>query len=332
MMLKRINSLRLTCLLGALFLVLAYDLVTTAQSVSQFDRGTPPQHAAGLSVGTYISTDLGAINLGNGALNISLHIGDVGGRGFSFPINLNYSSKVWSALGNNDIGPDCATLKSVVSAVYGQNTYDADLYNRVAGNPAGWTYGGVPALKAQGVLISPVMGQSCAWRFALVKLTVLMPDGGSIELRDDVFDGEPQPAQTDGGCLARDANRGTSWHATDGSGIVFVSDGGTQGASYGDLSGTVITADGLRYHFTNVTYSGGIQSANQIHNLARCDKVTDRNGNFIQIAYPGPGPFKETDFTDQLGRLITVRKNAVDPDNPGGPNVPLLISVPGYSG
>jgi RHS repeat-associated protein len=180
------------------------------------------------------------------------------------------------------------------------------------------------------VLIKPVTGQSCAWQFALTKLTLIMPDKGEIQFRDDVFDGEPQPAQTDGACLARDANRGTSWHATEGSGMVFVSDSGSLGVSYGDLSGTVITADGSRYHFVNVTYPGGIQSDNNIHNLARCDKITDRNGNFIQIAYPAQ--FKEVDFTDQLGRLTTIKRNADDPTNPSGPKVPLLITLPGYNG
>lgn len=68
------------------------------QDTSQYDRGTPPQHAAGVSpIGSYMSTDLGSINLSNGALNIALPFSLVGGRGFSLPLTLNYSSKVWSA-------------------------------------------------------------------------------------------------------------------------------------------------------------------------------------------------------------------------------------------
>jgi hypothetical protein len=68
------------------------------QTSNQYDKGTPPQHAAGVSpLGSYTSSDLGTVNLSNGALNIRLPLGSVGGRGFSLPLTLNYSSKVWSA-------------------------------------------------------------------------------------------------------------------------------------------------------------------------------------------------------------------------------------------
>src|SRR5207302_4199856 len=61
-----------------------------AQDQGQYDHGTPPQHAAGVSpLGSYTSADLGAINLTNGALNIKLSLGSVGGRGFSLPLTLN---------------------------------------------------------------------------------------------------------------------------------------------------------------------------------------------------------------------------------------------------
>ena len=66
--------------------------------VSQYDKGTPPQQASGVSaLGSYISTDLGVVNLSNGALSIKLPLGQVGGRGLWVPISLNYSSKLWSA-------------------------------------------------------------------------------------------------------------------------------------------------------------------------------------------------------------------------------------------
>jgi RHS repeat-associated protein len=171
----------------------------------------------------------------------------------------------------------------------------------------------------------------CDFHYALVKLTLVMPDRGEIELRDDAFDGEPRTAQPLGsGCVATDANRGTRWHATDGSGTIFVSDSGSNGVSYGDLSGTIITADGMRYHFVNRDYPGGIQNTQQIHYLARCDTITDRNGNFVQISYSNG--LKTIQFTDQLGRVTIVKKNATDPDNPGGPTLPLLVTLPGYQG
>src|SRR5215470_1995950 len=68
------------------------------QEQSQYDKGTPPQHAAGVSpLGSYTSTDLGSVNLSNGALNFKIPLATVGGRGFAIPLTLNYSSKVWSS-------------------------------------------------------------------------------------------------------------------------------------------------------------------------------------------------------------------------------------------
>src|SRR3989449_11776695 len=85
-------------LLRAVPLIFIFACAGLAQDQSQYDHGTPPQHAAGLSaIGSYISSNLGTVNLSNGSLNFKLPLGAVGGRGFSLPLTLNYSSKVWSA-------------------------------------------------------------------------------------------------------------------------------------------------------------------------------------------------------------------------------------------
>src|SRR5882672_8805128 len=87
----------------AAILLFALNITVQAQSWTQYDQGTPPQHSAGVSpLGSYISTDLGTVNLSNGSLNLSLPMGSAGGRGFSLPIALNYSSKVWS-LGHDTV-------------------------------------------------------------------------------------------------------------------------------------------------------------------------------------------------------------------------------------
>src|SRR6266446_212094 len=87
-----------TVLLFIVFIALFVCAISaTAQEQSQYDRGTPPQHAAGVSaLGSYTSADIGTINLSNGALNFRLPLGNVGGRGFWLPLTLNYTSKVWS--------------------------------------------------------------------------------------------------------------------------------------------------------------------------------------------------------------------------------------------
>src|ERR1051326_2356272 len=95
-----LQTLRTRCVQVAVILLVLLTSLANAlgKNSSQYDKGTPPQHAAGVSpLGSYTSADLGNINLSNGALNISLPLGSIGGRGFSLPLTLNYSSKVWSA-------------------------------------------------------------------------------------------------------------------------------------------------------------------------------------------------------------------------------------------
>src|SRR5262245_36590686 len=122
--------------------------------VSQYDKGTPPQHAAGVSsFGSYISTDLGVVNLSNGALSIKLPLGQVGGRGFWAPISLNYSSKLWSAIKGLETNPwpPPGHRESVAFAAYDDPGNTLDFFSRVA---PGWTIGGAPTLKAQGLGIA----------------------------------------------------------------------------------------------------------------------------------------------------------------------------------
>ena len=60
-----------------LFVMSLSSFITVlGQAQSQYDKGTPPQLAAGVSSsGSYMSTELGTINLTNGALNISIPLG-----------------------------------------------------------------------------------------------------------------------------------------------------------------------------------------------------------------------------------------------------------------
>src|SRR6267142_4231994 len=139
-------------------LLVALCISVQAQSWTQYDQGTPPQHSAGVSqLGSYISTDLGTVNVSNGSLNLSLPMGVAGGRGFSLPIALNYSSKVWS-LGHDTVihpapCPGCENPDALmVYAEYGQGDFQVPIYNRIA---PGWTINAAPVLKSQFVGITP---------------------------------------------------------------------------------------------------------------------------------------------------------------------------------
>jgi RHS repeat-associated protein len=291
-----------------------------AQETSQFDKGTPPQQAAGVSsLGSYMSTDLGTVNLSNGALNFRIPLGTVGGRGFSVPLTLNYSSKVWSATKGQDYYGD--PYYTNYPAAYA-------VYNDPKGG-GGWHLGAAPIISAQGVGITAQAcpGTSCGgYLKGLTKLTIKLPDKGEVELRDDLYDGAPLGTSPDGSGIARlDGNRGQRWHATDGSGTIFISDN-ANGVVKGDLNGLLITGDGTRYRF-QMTYAGTPMTLN-MSVAARCYSITDRNGNQISISYPSS---TETRFTDQLGRITKVQYEAPDPAN-AGITLAVLITFPGYGG
>jgi len=314
-----------TTLIAAMIMMLVLAFTTAAQSntISQYDRGTPPPHTAGVSpFNSYLSADLGVINLSNGALNIRLPLGEIGGRGFSVPINLNYSSKVWSgSRGTITVPPN--QQAPVAYAKYDDLANSTDIYNKLA---AGWTIGAAPFLKVRGQGINSVNNpvNGCTdFTWVVVKLTLALPDKGEIEFRDDAFEGAPAAAQifAGTGCRTQDANRGNRWHATDGSGAIFINEV-ANGVVNGNVAGKVITADGMIYHFVN-TGAGNLGGSANVNAIGRCDWIQDRNGNKITIAYPNAST---VEYTDQLGRTTTVQFFQTT-----SPGLALRVTVPGYN-
>ena len=164
------------------------------------------------------------------------------------------------------------------------------------------------------VQIQKITGGPCndGYTYLLTKLTLKLPDGGEVEFRDDLYDGAPLSASN---CGASAASRGTRWHSADGSGMVFINDVDNGVGSYPvpNLGGVVVTRDGTRYKFG----AGGL-----------CTSITDRNGNKLAIDYFTPA---EVRYTDQLGRVTTIKQNAPDPDNPSI-TLAILATFPGYQG
>src|SRR5215813_2054605 len=127
---------------SVILMVLIGSRVIMSQQ-GQYDRGTPPQHVAGVSeLGSYTSADLGTVNLSNGALNLKLPLGNVGGRGFWLPLTLNWSSKIWS--GRTDTETDQAgQTKTVAFAEFADGDQLMEIFGRVG---YGWTVGVAPTL------------------------------------------------------------------------------------------------------------------------------------------------------------------------------------------
>jgi len=319
---------RATRLLIAFVALLIPSLTAIAQEQSQYDRGTPPQHSAGISsLGSYISADIGTINLSNGSLNFKLPLGSVGGRGFWLPLTLNYSNKLWSGRRSQVFISDPAPGHMEPAAWAAYNDYTADIYYAVA---PGWTVGAAPFLKVRGQGIHSINNPNGCTDFSwvLVKFTLTLPDRGEVEFRDDQLDGAPATAVTFGptGCRTQDGYRGKRWHATDGSGTIFINDN-DNGIVNGDLAGKVITADGTRYHFVNAS-SGNVAGSAYLNNIARCDWVRDRNGNIVNITYPTGS---KVVYTDQLGRQTIVEFSVSDSQFPGE-TLALRVTLPGYNG
>ncbi|HYN85379.1 MAG TPA: discoidin domain-containing protein [Pyrinomonadaceae bacterium] len=332
-------------LLFALSLALAAAAAARGQEDvrSQHDHGTPPQHAAGVSAaGSYVTSDLGTVNLSNGSLNFRIPLGTVGGRGFALPLTLNYSSKVWSSETGTAPDPDPHLTETgstvqrwpVACAVYDSGAASVDIYQRVA---PGWTLGAAPVLAARGVGISPTHNHSTGrtdYLFVVTKLTLVLPDRGEIELRDDLTDGAPLGATVypPTGARVMDGYRGRLWRATDGSGVVFIADH-DNGVSHGRLSGVAVTAEGTRYRFEDRNNShygtAGFPGSAELREYARAELVTDRNGNRLSIAYQ-TSPRLAVVYTDQLGRTTRVEFGAPDPAT--GETLAVLVTSPGFGG
>jgi hypothetical protein len=273
-----------------------------AQTQTQYDKGTPPQFAAGVSsLGSYMSTEFGTVNLSNGSLNFNIPLGKTGGRGnLELPLVLSYSSKVWSASMDVDMERESHTEQSVAFADY-------DNQSSFAGASApGWTIRTGIYLTSRFVKIKRVMsGPSVGcYTYGLHKLTLNLPDRGEVEFRDDATNGAPLLLNCS---TQQTASRGTRWHATDGSGTIFINDvdNGVGLFPNPNLSGTIILADGTRLGSTT---NGAI---------------VDRNGNKIT------GTFDSV--IDQLGRTTSIQYGVQDPDNPSIA-LAILVTISGYQG
>ncbi len=104
-------------------------------------------------------------------------------------------------------------------------------------------------------------------------------------------------------------SRGRRWHATDGSGMIYISDVDNGAAGrFPNLSGVVITGDGTRFYFN----AGG-----------GCYLIKDRNGNQINIS--------GEEIVDPLGRKTRIDQEVPDPENPSE-TLAVLVTMTGYGG
>lgn len=199
---KRSFAGTFTQLISIITILIVVNQFASGQILTDYDRGTPPQLTAGVSpFGSYISTELGNINLANGGVNFSIPLGMVGGRGLWIPLTLNYSSKVWSGGREDhsfcDDNGSCTQWTDFGARYGGQRLAMGRPFTMIS---PGWTLGSVPVLHlitfgmqpfsdiTRGCPINPPQPVTI-WNYMLTKITLQMPDGAEIEFRDDIVDG-----------------------------------------------------------------------------------------------------------------------------------------------
>jgi len=311
----RVNKsvLKLAGLLAMLILVVPR---LSAQTTKVTDGFTPPGLQAGAPEGSYSLSGFDNVNLYDGALNFSLPLMKIGGRGAAAHTILLPIERHW-------------LIETMTDDQQNITVYPVD--GREEQIKPG--YGpGIMAIRYAGI-----GGQlSCEWhdpsihydiekRYTrtLTRLSFTRPDGSEIEFRDASTGGASASAQP---CGNHDPDsigyiRGKVFYSVDGSEMTFISDvdvrdevllGSRPPEVYGP-SGFMLLPDGTRYRL-----DGG-----------KVSWIRDRNGNKITFVYGGSDGSQVTSITDSLNRQVTI---SYDVNEGGQYGVCDKISYQGFGG
>jgi RHS repeat-associated protein len=272
----------------ALAVLLAPAAPALAQSASPVDGITPLGLAPGRPAGSFALSGFEAVNLFNGHLSFALPLLRVQGRGEAgFTMHLTVERRWSLRLSNVRRNPGEPELYTVewdwgVNPGYGPGA----MYQRSA---------------TQRVSIDD--DYRVRFQEGLTRLTFRGGDNTEHDFRDDRTDG--RMAEWWEGQAPFD--RGTRWHATDGSAATFLSDGAIRDAGAVPLGtrpvtgGRLLLADGTEYRIGNG--AGGAPG--------RVTRIRDRNGNLVHLEHDG-GLLRRA--TDSLGRVVTIEyRRAAEP-------------------
>ena len=282
----------------ALAAVVTVSALSPALAQSSSAIGTPTESRGGLSeLSSYSSDKIETVNLANGNLNLHIPLVMVGGRGSaSYTLALSYNSKLWGGMRN--IPEPCEGGSSLAARfAVGFNDYvgfSPDKLNL----GAGWSISKGPSIRIIRMNLDQLNANPPAYQYALTKLFLTLPDGSEIQMRDDQTDGVPLTTQSN---FIDDGNRGRAWHSTDGSAISYVTDA-ANGVVAGLLAGYVYLVDGTRLQMEGVRLQGETKDSS-----ARCKRIVDPDGNYIDFAYNSGN----VTYTDQLGRQVRLNTNPI---------------------
>jgi YD repeat-containing protein len=275
------NSPALIHLAFIFLIVLLLAGVAAGQSSWSATTGTTPTSMSpGAPAGSYSLSGFESVGLYDRRINFDmklLHIGGRGAAGFDIqlPMQVQWQESHYGYPTGCTQG-GCSGWNDVVVPTPNswkmQPTFSPGvMFSRSAVD------GKYDHVNDQGVVVCTTYNAS------LTRLTFSAADGTEYELRDTIYDGQPQATT----CPYGSANRGRVFVSKDGSGMTFTSDsdiwdaiGPTSGPSY--QSGYLLFKDGTRYRID----SGNVSW------------IRDRNGN--KITFGGGG------ITDSLGRTVTI--------------------------
>lgn len=278
--------------------ITAISLISPTLAQTSNAIGTPTESRGGMSeLSSYSSDKIETVNLANGNLNLRIPLVTVGGRGSaSYTLSLNYNSKLWSGVRN--VPESCEGGGSLAARfAVGYNDY-LGISPNILELGAGWSISKGPSIRIIRMNLDQLNANPPAFQYALTKVLLTLPDGSEIQMRDDQTDGGPLPTQSN---AIDDGNRGRSWHSTDGSAITYVTNA-TNGVVAGQLTGYVYLADGTRLQMEGVRLPGATKDSS-----ARCARIIDPNGNYIDIAYNSGN----VTYTDQLGKQVILNTNPI---------------------
>jgi len=280
-----------------------------ALAQNPYDTGTPVEARGGASwFSAYAPDKLENVNLANGNFMTNIPLATVGARGSaSYTVTLSHHSKLWTSRHQPEVVTDPLGGSTIIHHFkpdYGDGVQTLPNEITLGG---GWFILKAPGIKIKnfGIDARRYLPNPGWYHYVLTKFWLVLPDGSEIELRDEATQGAPAQGLLPPNPPLTDRDRGRVWKSVDGSAITYINDTNVGGVSY-TLSGWVFMPDGTRF---------------RIDSSARCTKIIDRNGNYINIAYDTPTTGAVT-YTDQLGRQVILQGGT------GG----ATVTIKGYNG
>ncbi|MEZ5307060.1 MAG: RHS repeat-associated core domain-containing protein [Pyrinomonadaceae bacterium] len=272
----------------------------------------------------------GRVNPSTLAMEFDLGLGSYPGRGINVPVSLSYSSKLWRLesdgqhpvpAGNSSSCYQHYIVKYSEDSASGWTTSLAAPYIEYTGMQTYYNYDGSPVNFGDLTCPSSQGGNETYPLKYIRRLMVRLPSGETHEMRASDTPVEFTWASSNQNRPDILSNWNGTYHAADGSNIVYVQN--SSSSTY-----RLLMPDGSYYDFSSSSAHGSDRPAT---------KFTDRNGNFTTFHAPGstdPNGVVQPNgyWTDTVGRVLPVPLAPSAPGQPTTAQSPQLYKLPGLGG